>query len=183
MPLTMCQGLVIGLDKESRTPTLPTIGGIIKETTEECKDLTYTFVESENINDLNYISEGFLSRYSYKFDKEKTGSGKLALKIAGVVAVLAATAVVTVFTCGAGTAIAGAGLAAALGEGAALVGSAAGALLWSTVGTMAAGGVAGLIHWGVKASNRAKDVEPKTLYGKSTPIPEGYERKEEDDSR
>ena len=183
IPLTMCQGLVIGLDKESRTPTLPTIGGIISETTEECKDLTYTFVESDDINDLNYISEGFLSRYSYKFDKEKTGSGKLALKIVGVVAVLAAVAVVTVFTCGAGAAVAGAGLAAALGEGAALVGSAAGALFWSTIGTMAAGGVTGLIHWGVKASNRDKNVEPITLYGKSTPIPEGYERKEEDDSR
>ena len=188
MPLTMCQGLVIGLDKESRTPTLPTIGGIISEITEECKDLTYTSTELKDLGDLNYISEGFLSRYSYKFDKEKTGSGKLALKIVGVVAVLAAVAVVTVFTCGAGAAIAGAGLAAAttsgaLAGGTAALAGAASALFWGTVGTMAAGGVTGLIHWGVKASNRAKNVKPITLYGKSTPIPEGYERKEEDDSR
>ena len=29
MPLTLCQGLVIGLDKESRTPTIPTMGGLL----------------------------------------------------------------------------------------------------------------------------------------------------------
>ena len=29
IPLTLAQGLVIGLDDESRTPTLPTIAGVI----------------------------------------------------------------------------------------------------------------------------------------------------------
>jgi hypothetical protein len=29
IPTTLCQGIVVGLDNESRTPTLPTLGGVI----------------------------------------------------------------------------------------------------------------------------------------------------------
>ena len=188
IPLTMCQGLVIGLDKESRTPTLPTIKGMIEEVENNSPDLEYSITSTEDINDINYISEGFLSRYYYEYEKEKPGSGKLALKIIGAVAILAAVAVVAVFTCGAGTAIVGAGLAAAtasgaLAGGAALVGSTAGLISTIAGGLAVAGGITGLIDWRVKVNRRDKSVELKPLYGKEAEIPEGWERKEKNESR
>jgi hypothetical protein len=88
--------MVIGLDNESRTPTLPTLGDILTDI-----NLDNSFVETSDINDINYISEGFLSRYLYKLSAKKTGFlGKL-LKSLAVITVLAAAAVATVFTCGA----------------------------------------------------------------------------------
>ena len=187
IPLTMCQGLVIGLDKESRTPTVPTIGGVIEEVT-KLSDLEHSSVETVDLNDINYISEGFLSRYYYEYEKEKTGSGKLALKIIGAVAILAAVAVVTVFTCGAGSAIIGAGLAAAtasgaIAGGAGLVATSAALIGTITGGVMIAGGAAAAIHWGVKARTRAKNEDKLPLKGKNAEIPEGWERKEKDNSR
>ena len=71
MPLTMCQGLVIGLDRESRTPTLPTLGGVLQNVT-----FDKSFIVSKDINDINYISEGFLGRYYFKFSKKKIGFWK-----------------------------------------------------------------------------------------------------------
>ena len=51
MPLTLAQGIVVGLDKESRTPTLPTIGGAISDINH-----SNSFVETSDINDINYDS-------------------------------------------------------------------------------------------------------------------------------
>jgi hypothetical protein len=106
--------MVVGLDNESRTPTLPTIGGVLTDV-----NLDNSYVETSDINDINYISEGFLSRYFYNLDKEGVGFFKKFLKAVGVIAVLATAAVATVFTCGAGGVVIGAGLAAAFGAGAA----------------------------------------------------------------
>jgi hypothetical protein len=95
--------MVVGLDKESRTPTLPTIGGVLSNV-----NLNNTFVETSDINDINYISEGFLSRYTFNLKAKSTGFFSKLIKSIGVVVVLAAAAVATIFTCGvAGAAFAG----------------------------------------------------------------------------
>jgi hypothetical protein len=58
--------MVIGLDKESRTPTLPTLKGVIEDVNYE-----KSFVETSDINDINYVSEGFLSRYYFEVEPSK----------------------------------------------------------------------------------------------------------------
>jgi hypothetical protein len=95
MPLTLCQGLVVGLDKKSRTPTLPTMNGILEEL-----NLSNSFVETSAINDINYVSEGFLSRFRYDLkDKEQEGMPTW-LKGVLVGVGVAVTALACVFTCG-----------------------------------------------------------------------------------
>ena len=84
------------MDNESRTPTLPTLGGVLTDI-----NLTNSFVESSDINDINYISEGFLSRYLFNLKPKSTGFFNKLLKAIAVVAVLAAATVATIFTCGA----------------------------------------------------------------------------------
>ena len=60
-----------------------------------------TYVQVDDINDVNYISEGFLSRYSFTLKPKGTGFwsklGKVVLGVA-VVAVVAAATVVTAGT-------------------------------------------------------------------------------------
>ena len=87
---------MIGLDRESRTPTLPTLGGVLQNVT-----FDKSFIVSKDINDINYISEGFLGRYYFKFNKKKIGFWKKFGIATAVVAVLAAAVVASVFTCGA----------------------------------------------------------------------------------
>jgi hypothetical protein len=53
----------VGLDKESRTPTLPTLGGIMQNI-----KFDHSFIETSDINSVNYISEGFLGRYYFSVD-------------------------------------------------------------------------------------------------------------------
>jgi hypothetical protein len=97
IPLTLAQGIVIGLDKESRTPTLPTMSGVMQ-------DIKYenSFIESQDLNDINYVSEGFLGRYYYHLEKKPTDVWKKIGIGLAVVAILAAAAVATVFTLGVG---------------------------------------------------------------------------------
>ncbi len=188
MPLTLCQGLVIGLDKESRTPTLPLIGGIINDIQEkDSTALENSATESNDINDINYISEGFLTRYHYKFDKKPTDSGKIFLKVLAATAIVVAAAAIVIFTCGAGAAVIGAGLAitaaAAAGAGAAAIGAAAAALAITAVVGVTAGAISAGIHWLVLRPKRESWKEAKPLYGRNVEIPKGCERKELDDSR
>jgi hypothetical protein len=61
----------VGLDKESRTVTLPTEGGILEDI-----DYENSFIETSNINGVNYVSEGFVSHYKYEFEKSKTEAWK-----------------------------------------------------------------------------------------------------------
>lgn len=179
MPLTMCQGIVVGLDKESRTPTLPTLNGVIN-------DITYdkSFIKSSDINDINYISEGFLGRYYHELKEKPTNVWKKIGIITAAVAVVAAAVVATVFTCGAAGVAIGAGLAAGLAAGGSAV---MGSLI--TVGIVAgsvlAVGVSAEVVVASKLNNRQKRNKGKALAynGREQEIPDGYDRKEQDRSR
>ena len=180
MPLTLCQGIVVGLDNESRTPTLPTLAGVLSD-----PDYENTFIETSDINDINYISEGFLSHYKFKLDKKPLGFWKKFGIAAAVIAVLAAAVVATIFTCGAagaalGVAI-GVSLATTVGTAAISVGAIIGITAAVAVGVAAAGfGIqAGVLNARQKRNKRAA----MALKGRNEKIPEGYERNEYSQSR
>lgn len=63
LPTVLAQGITIGIDKIARTPTLPTKGGIIDSIKD--LDLDKTYIEVDDIDGVNYISEGFMTRYSF----------------------------------------------------------------------------------------------------------------------
>lgn len=182
IPLTLCQGIVVGLDKESRTPTLPTLGGVLTNV-----NLNNSFVETSDINDINYISEGFLSRYLYSLKPKSTGFFGKLLKAIAVVAVLAAAVVATVFTCGAGGVVIGGGLAAAAGAGAAGAAAVAGAL--GTIGIVS-GVTVGVAATAISAQTvalKARQARNKgkaqAVKGRNDTIPKGYKREEQKESR
>jgi membrane protein implicated in regulation of membrane protease activity len=177
MPLTMCQGLVIGLDKESRTPVLPTIGGVLTDV-----DYTQTYIESKNINDINYISEGFLSHYKYKYEREKDSTGKKILKGLAVVAILAATVALTIVTMGAGGVVAGVVGAAVISSSmmtAALVATAT-ITVAAAIVTTAAIGTAAIVQR-VRSERATEEIQ--TIKGRIDEIPKGVERVEQEESR
>jgi hypothetical protein len=168
----------VGLDNESRTPTLPTLGGIVSNI-----DVNKSYVETD-LNDINYVSEGFLGRYYYKLVPKPTSFWSKLLKALAVVVVLAAAAVATVFTAG----FAGIGIGAGLG--AALVGG--GFTVGATIGTI--GIVAGSLFaatglgLGIEAITlkvRQKRNKGKALLvkGRKEKIPDGYQREELEESR
>jgi uncharacterized repeat protein (TIGR02543 family) len=64
IPTILCQGITIGVDQNSYTPCVATADGYLNDLSEQ---LEKTHVESNDINDVNYISEGFLKRYSFEF--------------------------------------------------------------------------------------------------------------------
>lgn len=176
IPLTMCQGIVVGLDNESRTPTLPTLAGVLSDVNYE-----NSFVETSDINDINFISEGFLSRYYFSLDKKKTGVGKKILIAVGVVAVLAAAVVATVFTCGAAGAVIGVGLAAAISAATPTILATTAIVTGAAIATAAtAFGVEAVV---LKARQARNKRAAKAVKGRNEEIPKGYERKEKDDSR
>lgn len=92
IPTILAQGITIGIDNEARTPCIPTVGGILKD----IPNLDKTYVETRDIDDVNYITEGFLSRYSYTL-KPKGGFFKILSSI------LSALAFVTSFIPGIGS--------------------------------------------------------------------------------
>lgn len=99
IPTILAQGLTIGVDSISHTPTIPTKGGLIDSIRDSGLDKTH--VEISNINDVNYISEGFLSRYRFKLKAKNS-----FLKILSTVVSYAATAVSFVPGIGTGVALA-----------------------------------------------------------------------------
>ena len=120
IPTILAQGITLGLDQNSYTPTIPTAGGLLEQLSDS---LDKTYVTTEDINDVNYVSEGFLSRYQFKFKKKSSGLwgkiGKIVAIAAGVVALGAAT----VFTAGAaGALVAGSTLAGAVTAGSTALG-------------------------------------------------------------
>ena len=179
MPLTMCQGLVIGLDKQSRTPTLPTLGGVVSDINPNS-----TFIETD-LNDINFISEGFLSRYMFKLEAKKTGSGKKILKALAVIGILAAAVVATVFTCGA----AGVALGVSIASSVSVLGVTG--IMGVTVATGLVAGAAavtavagfGIEHSVIKARQNRNKGAAMLVKGRNEAIPKGYERKEKDESR
>lgn len=199
IPTILAQGITIGIDKESRTPTIPTADGFLSELSES---LSMTHVTTSDINDVNFISEGFLNRYSFEFKKKSSSLFGKILKAVAIGVGVVALAAATVFTAGAATAIVGgATMAGAVTAGATTLGTIAGTIAGTvglsaglgTVGTLAVGAgavgaAAGLsvataggiqeLRYGV-ASIFAK----KTLNGRATQAPSGYKIVETESSR
>ena len=190
----------MGVDQEAHVPCVATADGIL---TELGNNLNTTHVETSDINDVNYVSEGFLSRYSFHFKKKSSGLfGKILKGIAigvGVVAIAAAC----VFTAGAGAAVlAGASLSGAITAGSTAIGGilvAAGATatgLGATLGIAGASAViaagAGLAVGATLATLGAiqevrygtnRLFSKKKLDGRNTKCPKGYKIVENDESR
>ena len=195
IPLILAQGITIGIDKVGRVPTIPTKGGVLSDLASELNGSTY--VETKDINGINFISEGFLSRYSFDL-KPKGGFFGLIGKLAICAGLLAGIVAGAVFTCGAGSAVfggmisefvggVGSGIAGAVGltgiaatactaAAAVGLGAAAGAAAGAVVGT-----TVGAVDSAIKGISRAAN--PKKLEGRKTKIPNGYKRVETDDSR
>ena len=198
IPTILAQGITLGLDQNSYTPTIPTAGGLLEQLSDS---LDKTYVTTEDINDVNYVSEGFLSRYQFKF-KQKSSSlwgkiGKIAAITAGVVALGAAT----VFTAGAAGALAaGSTLAGAVttgvttlsgvlvAGGAIATGATTSAVLGTTGLVIAgAGAAAGLLTTVAATGQEIKygiqTWQHKKLDGRNTKCPKGYKIAELDGSR
>lgn len=200
IPTILAQGVTMGVDQEAHVPCIATADGIL---TELGNNLNTTHVETSDINDVSYVSEGFLSRYSFHFKKKSSGLfGKILKSIAvgvGVVAIAAAC----VFTAGAGAAVlAGASLSGAITAGSAAIGGilvaagAAGVGIGTTLGiagataaiaagtglavgaTLATLGVIQEVRYG---TNRI--FSKKKLDGRNTKCPKGYKIVENDESR
>lgn len=199
IPTILAQGITIGIDKEAKTPTIPTADGFLSELSES---LSMTHVTTSDINDVNFISEGFLNRYSFEFKKKSSSLFGKILKAVAIGVGVVALAAATVFTAGAATAVVGgATMAGAVTAGATTLGTIAGTIAGTvglsaglgTVGTLAVGAgavgaAAGLsvataggiqeLRYGV-ASIFAK----KTLNGRATQAPSGYKIVETESSR
>ena len=182
MPLVLAQGITLGVDKESRTPTIPTAGGILSRLQ---NTLSNSHVETSNINGLNYITEGFLKRYSFTFKKKSSSIWKKIGKIMGVAALVVGVTAASIFLTPAGAAalgtIAGKITAVTLTyemavAAATVVGAAAGAVVGAVSGTT----VASAQELGQAV---ARIGEKKELNGKATKVPSGYKLVETDDSR
>ena len=199
IPTILAQGITIGIDKEAKTPTIPTADGFLSELSES---LSMTHVTTSDINDVNFISEGFLNRYSFEFKKKSSSLFGKILKAVAIGVGVVALAAATVFTAGATAAVAaGATMAGAVTAGASTLGTIAGTIAGSvgvgaglgTAGTLAVGAgtvgaAAGLsvataggiqeLRYGI-ASIFAK----KTLNGRATQAPSGYKIAETESSR
>lgn len=199
IPTILAQGITLGLDQNSYTPTIPTAGGLLEQLS---GSLNKTYVTTEDINDVNYISEGFLSRYKFRFKKKSPGLwgsiGKAFAIAAGVVTLGAAT----IFTAGAaGALVAGASLAGAVTAGSTALGGvlvAAGAATTglglatgvagaSAIIAVGAGAAAGLVTAAIATGQTIKygiqSWQRKKLDGRNTKCPSGYKIVELDESR
>ena len=183
IPLKLAQGITIGIDNESRTPTIPTARGVLDRL---ANVLDKTHVETEDIKGVNYISEGFLKRYSFKFEKKSSSIwGKIG-KIAGVTALVVGAVACAIIP---GGQLASAGFI----KGALVVGTKIGlsTVMSSAVIGAAAGAVAGTVAAGVTAATQelglaitsSINANKKRLNGKATVAPSGYKIVETDDSR
>lgn len=199
IPTILAQGITIGIDKESRTPTIPTADGFLSELSES---LSMTHVTTNDINDVNFISEGFLSRYSFEFKKKSSSLFGKILKAAAIGVGIVALAAATVFTAGAAmAAVAGATISGAVAAGASTLGTIAGTVAGTvglgaglgTAGTLAvgAGAVGAAAGLSVATAGRIQELRygvasifaKKTLNGRATQAPSGYKISETSDSR
>ncbi len=190
IPSILAQGITIGIDKESRTPSLPVSTAFLQNSYD---DLEKSYVDVDDLKDVNYLSEGFISRYKFKFEEDNklSKTDKIALVAVGVVALVAAT----VFTAGAAGALAGA-LAPVIAGSASLAGAATTATaagVTAVLGSAAVGytavaaavTVAGsaLVEWTNNKQNQQQNKEKLKLNGIYTKPPEGYKIVEEKNSR
>ena len=199
IPTILAQGITIGIDKESKTPTIPTADGFLAEMAES---LDKTHATTEDINDVNFISEGFLNRYSFEFKKKSSSLFGSILKAAAIGVGIVALAAATVFTAGAvGAAAAGVALSGAVTAGATTLGTIAGTIA-GTIGVGASLGTVGAVAVGAGAVGAAAGLSvavaggiqelrygvssifaKKTLNGRNTQAPSGYKIVESEDSR
>ena len=175
MPLTLCQGLVIGLDKESRTPTIPTMGGLLDQI-----DYDNTYIETSDKNNINFISEGFLSHYKFEITEKDSGLGKKFWKTLGIIGLIGLGVALSVVTCGAGAVLFGATVSAVTSIGVPI-------LIGTAIATVGAAQVAS-----VNIAREQQDYisrqnlnkrEAQKVKGRNDEIPEGYQRKEVGSSR
>lgn len=126
IPLVLAQGITIGIDRESGTPTIPTANGFLDDLSDSLED---TYVETEDIDGVNFISEGFLNRYSFTLEKKSSSLFSKILKATAITVGVCALAAACVFTAGAAAAAAaGATLASSVAAGAAALASVATAI-------------------------------------------------------
>lgn len=198
IPTILAQGITLGLDQNSYTPTIPTAGGLLEQLSDS---LDKTYVTTEDINDVNYVSEGFLSRYQFKFKKKSSSLwskiGKITAITAGVVALGAAT----IITGGAvGALAAGSTLAGAVTTGVTTLSEVliAGGIIATGATTSAVLGTTGLVIAGTGAAAgllttvaaTGQEIkygiqtwQHKKLDGRNTKCPKGYKIAELDGSR
>ena len=202
IPTILTQGITIGIDQNAFTPCVATADGYLTDLSEQ---LEKTHVSTEDINDVNYISEGFLRRYTFYFKKKHSGLFGSILKGMAIGIGVVALAAAVVFVPGAvGAIAAGSSIGTAVSAGAATVataiGTAAGFISGVTgiglgslalgsaaivttvaVGTAATIGVLGAIQevrYGV-----GRVFAKKKLDGRNTKCPSGYKIVETDESR
>lgn len=198
IPTILAQGITLGLDQNSYTPTIPTAGGLLEQLSDS---LDKTYVTTEDINDVNYISEGFLSRYQFRFKKKSSSLwskiGTIAAITAGVVALGAATIITggAVGALAAGSTLAGAvttgvtTLSGVLVAGGAIATGATTSAVLGTTGLIiaGAGAAAGLLTTvaatGQEIQYGISTWQHKKLDGRNTKCPKGYKIVELDGSR
>ena len=202
IPLTLAQAITMSVDKNSGLLTLPTAGGLIHGLVDKVANNTH--VETSTPSGINFISEGFMSRYKFDIKPKHEEGWKKALKIVGIAAAVVAVAAACVFTAGAAAAAIGAGVAAAGAATGGTAAAAAAAMTATTATTMAAAGAAtvasttflvtagvalgGAVVAGVGVGlagniqvwSNADDIK---LNGRNSVIPDGYEKVETKDSR
>ena len=190
IPLILAQGITVGIDNESGTPTIPTRGGILERLEDT---LEKSHVETEDIRSINYISEGFLKRYTFTFKKKSSSLwGKIG-KIMGVAALVVGTVAATVVTMGGAAVVAGVAGAVVGSVGIAstsvVVGTALGTAVLSTAVVTGAAAVVAGAATAVLASAQelgqaaSRIGAKKRLNGKATVAPDGYKIVETEDSR
>lgn len=181
IPTILAQGITIGLDKESRTPTIPTARGILDDLSDS---LESTYVETKDINDVNYISEGFLSRYSFSLKMKSSALWKkIGTSILKAAAITAVAVGASVFIPG-GAAL----LGTVMGKVGLDIGFYAAIAVASGVSGAAAGVATGLGMTTAATVQEIANVVKRTkatikLEGRNTKIPGGYYRSENDSSR
>jgi hypothetical protein len=142
-------------------------------------------VTVDNINGVNYISEGFLSRYHYYFKRKKGSIWSSILKVGALVVGAAALAVATVFTCGVAGAVTGAITISAIATAATSTAVTGAVATAATIAGIAAGSVitASVVAAATQSAILASKSGKTTLDGWRTKTPSGFTKEEEDDSR
>ncbi len=175
MPLTLCQGITIGIEKNSRLPAIPTVGGV----TDITYDYTYAQTLDRDPNEIHFLLEGFLGRYTYKLKPKSSGFWSKLAKAFTVVVLVAAALVSAYFTGGASLFATG-GLLAGISTSAVIWGTviALGSVLATTVTVALAQSI---VLSAQQARNKKKAAQP--FRGINESIPKGYKRVEIDESR
>ena len=186
MPMTLCQGITIGIEKNSHLPAIPTIQGV----TDIKYDFTNVETEDMNPNATHYILEGFLGRYTYKYVKKSSGFWSKVLKAVSIAAVVAVGVCGAVFSGGTSLMAAGAAIASVVGISSTmtatlalgLVAASAAAVVGTTaVITASVAGVQSIVLSSQQSRNKSKTKYP--YRGLKESIPRGYKREEIDESR